>query len=32
MPATAQELGVQDPWDAQQNLEGGVRYLATLLK
>ena len=31
MPATAQELGVQDPWDAQQNLEGGVRYLATLL-
>lgn len=27
MPATAEELGV-DPWDAQENLDGGARYLS----
>lgn len=27
MPATSQELGVRDPFDAQQNLAGGARYL-----
>lgn len=31
MPATAAELGV-DPLDATENLEGGVRYLKTLLQ
>ena len=30
MPATARELGVKDPMDAQQNIEGGVKYLAQL--
>lgn len=31
MPATAQELGVSDSFDPQQNLEGGSRYLKQLL-
>jgi soluble lytic murein transglycosylase-like protein len=30
MPATAAHLGV-DPWDPEQNVEGAVRYLASLL-
>jgi hypothetical protein len=30
MPATARGLGVKDPMDAQQNIEGGVKYLAQL--
>ena len=30
MPGTALSLGV-DPWNARQNIEGGVRYLASLL-
>ena len=32
MPGTAQELGVKDPWDIQQNLNGGFRYLAKQIK
>jgi soluble lytic murein transglycosylase-like protein len=28
MPATARELGVSNPFDMQQNLRGGARYLA----
>ena len=32
MPGTARGLGVTDPWDALQNLEGGAKYLATQLK
>ena len=32
MPDTARELGVQDPWDAASNLDGGTRYLAALLR
>jgi soluble lytic murein transglycosylase-like protein len=32
MPATADELGVQDPFDPAQNLEGGVRHLRRLLE
>lgn len=32
MPATAQALGVTDPFDPQQNLEGGARYLKSLLQ
>jgi soluble lytic murein transglycosylase-like protein len=31
MPGTARELGV-DPRDALQNLDGGIRYLASLLR
>lgn len=31
MPATAVSLGVSDPFDAEQNIDGGVRYLSQLL-
>lgn len=31
MPATAQALGVQDPFDPVQNLDGGARYLRSML-
>jgi soluble lytic murein transglycosylase-like protein len=32
MPLTAKHLGVEDPFDPQQNIEGGVRYLRYLLE
>ncbi len=32
MPATAAELGVADPLDPEQNVDGGVRYLQWLLQ
>jgi len=32
IPATAQRLGVTDPFDPVQNLDGGVRYLRWLLE
>ncbi|HEX7338547.1 MAG TPA: transglycosylase SLT domain-containing protein, partial [Rhodanobacteraceae bacterium] len=32
MPATASSMGVADAFDATQNIEGGARYLAELLK
>lgn len=32
MPPTAKDLGVTDPFDAEQNLRGGVRYLSKLLQ
>lgn len=32
MPATARGLGVKDPFDPAQNIEGGVKYLAQMLK
>ena len=32
MPATARRFGVADPFDAVQNIRGGVQYLAWLLK
>ncbi len=31
MPGTASDMGVRDPWAVQQNIEGGVKYLAMLL-
>lgn len=31
MPDTAWMLGVDDPWDPEQNIEGGVRYFAQQL-
>lgn len=30
MPATARDLGVQDPFRAEENVRGGTRYLRTL--
>ena len=32
MPGTARDLGVLDSFDAEQNIEGGVRYLSMMLK
>lgn len=32
MPATAAQLGVKDPFDPQQSLEGGAKYLAQMVK
>ncbi|MFS2123776.1 lytic transglycosylase domain-containing protein [Pseudomonas sp. Pseusp97] len=32
MPDTAERFNVNDPFDARQNIRGGVRYLAWLLK
>jgi soluble lytic murein transglycosylase-like protein len=31
MPATAEELGIMDPFDAASNLDGGARFLKQLL-
>ena len=32
MPDTASELGVDDPWDPEQNIKGGTKYISWLLK
>jgi soluble lytic murein transglycosylase-like protein len=32
MPMTAQRLGVRDRWNMDQNVSGGVRYLAWLIQ
>ena len=31
MPATARGLGVTNPLDPEQNIEGGVKYLSSML-
>ena len=31
MPATAEELGVKNPFDIEQNIEGGTKYLRKML-
>lgn len=31
MPATASDLRVQNPWEPEENLEGGITYLVSLL-
>ena len=31
MPATARELGVTDPFDVEQNIDGGARYLKKMV-
>lgn len=31
MPATAKSLGITDPFDIKQNIDGGVSYLSTML-
>lgn len=31
MPATARSLGINDPFDIKQNIDGGVRYLKQML-
>ncbi|MBC7218111.1 MAG: lytic transglycosylase domain-containing protein [Candidatus Caldatribacterium sp.] len=31
MPETCKDLGVSDPFDVRQNIEGGVRYLRSLI-
>jgi len=31
MPATARQLGVADPFDVQQNIDGGARYLRQMM-
>ena len=32
MPATAKELGVKEPYNPKDNIKGGTRYLANLIK
>ena len=32
MPQTAKGLGVKDPWDPQQNIDGGSKYIAKQIK
>ena len=31
MPGTAREMGVRNPWQADENVRGGTRYLRTMV-
>lgn len=32
MPSTAKEMLISNPWDPEQNIQGGVRYIAEMLR
>ena len=32
MPDTAKQMQISDPWDPEQNIQGGVKYIAKMLK
>jgi len=32
MPETAADLGVENPWSPKENIDGGIRYILSLLK
>jgi soluble lytic murein transglycosylase-like protein len=32
MPDTARQYGVKDPYDPESNIEGGIKYLKSLLQ
>lgn len=32
MPATARRFGVNDPWNPEQNIEGGAKYISWLMR
>ena len=32
MPATARKMGIRDPYDPAQNIEGGTKYIAQLIR
>lgn len=32
MPETAADLGVENPWSPEENIDGGIRYILALIK
>jgi len=32
MPETAGDLGVENPWSPEENIDGGIRYIVALIK
>ncbi len=32
MPGTAKQMQISDPWDPEQNIQGGVKYIAKMLQ
>ena len=32
MPETAEDMGVEDPWDPEENIEGGTKYFCLMLQ